>query len=59
MGMTWICRSSRTNGMFHILQELGAERKVSDEHRSTLCLYLSESILYVLIICNLLVMTHL
>ena len=32
----WICYSSHTNCVFHILQKVEANRKVSKEHISTL-----------------------
>ena len=35
-GTIWICKSSHTNCTLHILQEVGAERKVSNQHLSTL-----------------------
>ena len=28
IGTIWICESSRTNCVFHILREVGAERKI-------------------------------
>lgn len=34
--MTWICWSSPTDCLFHIVQEVGAETKVSKLHTSTL-----------------------
>jgi hypothetical protein len=40
----WNCQTSRTNCVFHILREVSAETKVSEEHTSAL--YLSHHALY-------------